>query len=55
MKKSSSPWSFPVVLATKKDSSQGLCVDYCQLNAVIVNDASPLPRVGDSLAALSGS
>ena len=55
MKESSSPWSFPVVLATKKDGSQRLCVDYRQLNAVTVNDAFPLPRVDDSLAALSGS
>ena len=55
VKESSSPWSFPVVLATKKDGSQRLCVDYRQLNAVTVNDAFPLPRVDDSLAALSGS
>ena len=52
---SSSPWSFPVVLATKKDGSQRLCVDYRQLNAVTIKDAFPLPRVDDSLAALSGS
>ena len=55
VKESSSPWSFPVVLATKKDGSQRLCVDYRQLNAVTVKDAFPLPRVDDSLAALSGS
>ena len=55
MKESSSPWSSPVVLVSKKDGSQRLCVDYCQLNAVTVKDAFPLPRVDDSLAALSGS
>ena len=55
VKESSSPWSFPVVLATKKDGNQRLCVDYRQLNAVTVKDAFPLPRVDDSLAALSGS
>ena len=44
VKESSSPWSFPVVLATKKDGSQRLCVDYRQLNAVTVKDAFPLPR-----------
>ena len=55
MKESSSPWSFPVVIATKKDGSQRLCVDYHQLNAVTIKDAFPLPQVDDSLAALSGS
>ena len=52
---SSSPWSSPVVLVTKKDGSQRLCVDYRQLNAATVKDAFPLPRVDDSLSALSGS
>ena len=52
---SSSPWSSPVVLVTKKDGSQRLCFDYRQLNAATVKDAFPLPRVGDSLSALSGS
>ena len=52
MKESSSTWSSPVVLVTKKDGSQRLCVDYRQLNAATV--AFPLPRVDDSLAALSG-
>ena len=55
VKESSSPWSFTVLLATKKDSSQRLCMDNCQLNAVMVKDAFPLPRFGDSLAAFSGS
>ena len=55
VKESSSPWSFSVVLATKKDDSQRLCVDYPQLNAVTVKDGFPLPRVNYSLAALSGS
>ena len=53
VKESSSPWSS--VLVTKKDGSQRLCVDYRQLNAATVKDAFPLPRVDESLAALSGS
>ena len=55
VKESSSPWSSPVVLVTKKNGSQRLCVDYRQLNAATVKDAFPLPRVDDSLASLSGS
>ena len=53
VKESSSPRSFPVVLATRKDGS--LCVEYRQFNAVTVKDAFPLRRVDDSLAALIGS
>ena len=55
VKESSSPWSSPVVLVTKKDGSQRLCIDYRQLNAATVKDAFPLPRVDDSLPALSSS
>ncbi|KAK3750995.1 hypothetical protein QZH41_007605 [Actinostola sp. cb2023] len=52
---SSSPWSSPVVLVAKKDGSQRLCIYYRLLNKVTVKDAYPLPRVDDSLDALSGS
>ena len=49
------PLVLPVVLVTKKNCSQRLCLHYCQLNAALVKDAFPLLRVEDSLAALSGS
>ena len=52
---SSSPWASPVVLVGKKDGSLRFCVDYCKLNAITRKDAYPLPRVDDSLEALSGS
>ncbi|KAL9967719.1 hypothetical protein ACROYT_G026008 [Oculina patagonica] len=55
VKKSNSPWSSPVVLVTKKDGSQRFCVDYREVNAATVKDAYPLPRVDDSLSALSGA
>ena len=50
-----SAWSSPVVLVRKKDSTWRLCVDYRRLNEVTKQDAFPLPRIDDSLDALSGS
>ena len=53
VKKSSNPWSSAVVLVTKKDGFQRLCVNYRQVNAVAIKDAYPLPRIDVSLSALS--
>jgi dUTPase len=45
------PWSFPVVLIPKpKDNSIRFCIDYRRLN-----DSHPLPRIDDTLDALSGA
>ncbi|XP_057188755.1 interleukin-13 receptor subunit alpha-1 isoform X1 [Triplophysa rosa] len=52
---SDSPFSSPVVMVKKKDNTYRFCVDYRKLNSVTVTDALPLPRVDDSLDALSGS
>jgi len=43
------------VLVAKKDGGQRLCADYRQLITATVKDAFPLPRIDDSLAALSSS
>ena len=48
-------WSSSVVLVHKKDQSWKFCVDYRKLNVVTQQDAYPLPRIDESLEALSGS
>ena len=50
---SSSPWWSPVVLVKK--SSFRFCVDYRKLNSVARKDSYPLPRIDETLNALSGS
>ena len=52
---SSGAWSSPVVLVRKKDQSWRFCIDYRRLNTLTVQDAYPLPRIDESLDALSGS
>ena len=55
IKPSSSPWASPVVLVQKRDGSLRFCIDYRKVNQVTTKDAYPLPRVDDTLNALSGS
>ena len=52
---SASPWSSPVVLVSKKDGSTRFCVDYRKLNDVTRKDSYPLPRIDDTIDALSGA
>ena len=51
----SSPWASPIVLVRKKDGTTQFCVDYRKLNSATVKDSYPLPRIDDSIDALSGS
>lgn len=55
IRESCSPYASPIVLVKKKDGSLRLCVDYRQLNRKTRKDAFPLPRIEESLDALSGA
>lgn len=50
-----SPWSSNIVLVKKKDGSLRFCVDSRQLNDITIKDSHPLPRIDDTLDAISGS
>ena len=50
-----SPWGAPVLLVKKKDGTMRLCVDYHQLNKVMVKNKYPLPRIDDLMDQLVGA
>ena len=52
---SNSPWAAGVVLVRKKDNTLRFCVDYRSLNSVTIKDAYPLPKIDETLDALSGA
>ncbi|KAJ0555993.1 putative nucleotidyltransferase, Ribonuclease H [Helianthus annuus] len=52
---SSSPWGATVLFVKKKDGTFRMCIDYRELNNVIVKNRYPLPRVDDLFDQLQGS
>lgn len=52
---SSSAYSSPIVLVTKKDGSLRICVDYRKLNKSSQTDAYPMPRIDDLIDGLGNS
>lgn len=55
IRESSSPYASPIVIVRKKCGGLRMCVDYRQLNSRTRKDAFPLPRIEESLDALSGA
>lgn len=55
IQESSSSYASPIVLVRKSDGSLRLCVDYRRLNLKTRRDAFPLPRIDETLDALSGA
>nr|GFB97223.1 putative reverse transcriptase domain-containing protein [Tanacetum cinerariifolium] len=52
---SSSPWGAPVLFVKKKDGSFCMCIDYRELNKLIIKNKYPLPRIDDLFNKLQGS
>jgi hypothetical protein len=42
-----SPWGSPVLFVRKKYGTLRLCIDFKQLNKVIIKNKYPLPRIDD--------
>ena len=54
IRKSISPWRAPILFDKKKDGGLRLCIDYRELNRVIVYNRYPLPRIDDLFDQLRG-
>ncbi|GJU37803.1 putative reverse transcriptase domain-containing protein [Tanacetum coccineum] len=52
---SSSPWRASVLFVKKKDGSFRMCIDYRELNKLIVKNRYPLSRIDDLFDQLQGS
>ena len=50
-----SPWGAPVLFVKKKDGTLRLCIDYRQLNKVIVNNKYPFPRIDELFDQMRGA
>lgn len=44
IRSSVSPWGSPILFVQKKDDSLRMCIDYRQLNKVIIKNKYPLTR-----------
>nr|GEX35471.1 putative reverse transcriptase domain-containing protein [Tanacetum cinerariifolium] len=47
IRSSFSPWGAPVLFVKKKDRSFQMCIDYQELNKLMVMNRNPLPRIDD--------
>ena len=52
IQESNSPWSQPLVIATKKDGSPRFCVDFRKLNNITKQQIFPMPRIDEVLDSL---
>ncbi|KAL0551321.1 hypothetical protein IC582_010407 [Cucumis melo] len=50
-----SPWGAPILFVKKKDGTLRLCIDYRQLNKVMVRNKYPLLHIDDLIVQLRGA
>ena len=50
-----SPWGEPILFVKKKGSTLSLCIDYCQLNKMIIKKIYPFPRIDDLFNQIHGA
>ena len=52
---STSPWTSPIVVVSKKNGKKRFCVDYRKINAITRKDAYPLPRIDEMMDSLGNA
>jgi hypothetical protein len=52
---SNSPWGAPILFMRKKDVTDRFCIDYCQLNKIMMKNKYPLPQIDDLFDQLKGA
>ena len=55
IRRSRSPWSFPVAIVDKEDGSKCFCVGFRKLNQITKKNSYPLPLINDILVLLGKS
>lgn len=50
-----SSWGMTILFVKKNDGSTRMCIDYHQLNKVMIKNKYPLPRIEDLFDQLSGA
>jgi len=50
-----SPWGAPILYVQKKDGTLRLCIDYRELNKIIIKNKYPLRQIDDLFDQLQGA